>query len=455
MSTDVGRVLLVDDDAAMAETLRKGLSKLGFDPTCVTQPASALEHLEREDFDVVVTDLRMPAMGGLELCQRALAIRPDVPVIVVTAFGSLESAVGAMRAGAYDFMTKPFDLDVAALTLSRAIEHKRLRDELARLRTGSDAMGARGGLVGESQAMARVFELLDRIRDSELSVLVTGESGTGKELVARALHRQSPRATGPFVAINCAALPEQLLESELFGHVKGAFTDAQRARPGLFVEASGGTLFLDEIGELPPGMQAKLLRVLQERRVRPVGSDREVEVDVRILAATNRDLAERVEEGAFREDLYFRLAVIELVVPPLRARDGDVLLLARRFLQRASERSHKAVIDLTDDAARLLLAYPWPGNVRELENAMERGVALARFDRLTPDDLPERVQSYTPQHTDAAARDVELITLEEMERRHIEAVLTALGGRRAEAARVLGLDRKTLYRKLERWGRSG
>lgn len=448
------RILVVDDESAMVQTLARGLGKRGFSVIAEASGPRALEHIEREELDAVLTDLAMRPMGGLELCERSRALRPDLPVLVLTAFGSMETAVAALRIGAYDFLSKPVDLDVAEHALRRAVEARRLRGELRRLREGEASRARFVELVGESPAMQRLSDTIARVAGSEATVLVTGESGVGKELVARALHEHGPRGEGPFVGINCAALPASLLEAELFGHAKGAFTDAKSARSGLFAQADGGTLFLDEVGELPIEMQPKLLRALQERKVRPVGSDREVPFDARVVAATNKDLLDAVERGAFREDLYFRLAVIELEVPPLRSRGGDVLLIAHRLLEQAAARAGKPVRGIDAEAARMLVRYRWPGNVRELVNCIERAVAMARFDQLTVDDLPPRVRDFAPtRDVIVAADDPEsLVPLEVVERRYILRVLDAVGGRRGQASRVLGLDRKTLYRKLERWG---
>jgi len=306
-------------------------------------------------------------------------------------------------------------------------------------------------ILGTSAAMLEMCELVARVADTETTVLVTGESGTGKELVAKALHARSGRRDGPFVAINCAAMPENLLESELFGHVKGAFTDARTSRPGLFVRATGGTILLDEIGEMPAGMQAKLLRALQERTVRPVGGDEELPFDARILAATNRDLETEVEEKRFREDLFYRINVVRVHVPPLRARGSDVLLLAQLFLERYAAQSRRAVAGLSSDAADRLLAYPWPGNVRELQNCIERAVALAQAERIGKDDLPEKIREHAAVRVDVASNDAgELLPMEEVERRYILKVLEAVGGNKTLAAQILGFDRRTLYRKLER-----
>jgi two-component system response regulator HydG len=448
-----GRVLIVDDDRELCAWLGTGLAAHGFATDSRTEPAEALSALREADVDVVVTDLNMRSMNGLDLCASVAASRPDVPVLVITAFGSLETAIGAIRAGAYDFITKPFELEALVLALERAVQHRHLRDEVKRLRRVVDDARGFGELLGTSPAMARVYDLVSRVADSEASVLVTGESGTGKELVARALHRQSRRANAPFVAVDCAAVPETLLESELFGHARGAFTDARGARTGLFLQANGGTLFLDEIGDLPLALQPKLLRALQERVLRPVGADREVPFDVRLVAATNQDLDAAVEDRRFREDLYFRINVIHVELPPLRARGGDVLVLAQHFVVRAAERAGKSVVGIAPAAAALLLAYPWPGNVRELQNCIERAVALTSFDQIGPDDLPDRIRNYRGSHVLVTSEDPsELVPLEEVERRYVLRVLEALSGNKTLAARTLGLDRKTLYRKLERWG---
>ena len=446
------RALLVDDEPELTALLARGLDRRGIATATAISTDAAIAHLREHDVDVVVTDLALGAASGLALTAWVVANRPGVPVIVLTAFGSLDAAVGAIRAGAYDFLAKPVELDAVALAIGRAARHRALTDELVRLRR-QVATGRGGALIGESAAMAEVFDLIERVGPTDATVLVTGESGTGKELVARAIHRHSRRADGPLVAINCAAMPEPLLESELFGHVKGAFTDAHASRPGLFVQASGGTLFLDEVGELSPALQAKLLRALQERTARPVGGDAEVRFDVRIVAATNRDLEAAVEAGRFRGDLYYRLDVVHLPLPPLRARGGDVLLLAQRFLADTARRFDKPVTALAPAAAERLASYEWPGNVRELANAIERAVALARFDQLTVDDLPERIRAAVPAALVVAGADPsELTSLEEVERRYVLHVLRAAGGSRTTASRILGLDRKTLYRKLKSYG---
>ncbi|NOJ80974.1 sigma-54-dependent transcriptional regulator [Myxococcus xanthus] len=446
-----GRVLVVEDEREMRAMLEKGLTRRGFTPVALPSADEALVRLAAEDFDVVLTDLRMPGMDGLALCERIALNRPDIPVVVVTAFGSLETAVAAIRAGAYDFVTKPIDVDALVLVLERAVQHRALREEVRRLRQELGRREDSGTVVGESPAMKQAYALIDRVADLDSTVLITGESGTGKEVAARAVHTRGRRKDGPFVAINCAAMPEALLESELFGHAKGAFTDAKAARTGLFVQANGGTLFLDEVGELPLTLQPKLLRALQERTVRPVGGDTEVPFDARIVAATNRDLELAVEEDRFREDLYYRLNVIGVELPPLRARGNDVLALSQRFIEQFASRTGKRVLGLSPGAAQRLLAYGWPGNVRELQNCLERAVALTSFEEITVDDLPERVRNYSQPRVVPETQDAsELVTLEQLERRYIHRVLEAVGGSRTLAARILGVDRKTLYRKLER-----
>ncbi len=446
------RVLVVDDVQSMCEMLAERLPPLGFEVAWRTSGDEALALLAATDVDAVVTDLNMQGMNGLELCDRIVAGRPDVPVVVITAFGNLDTAIAAIRAGAYDFIVKPFDIKVLALSLERAVEHRRLRAEVKRLRRTVDESRRFGELLGTSAAMQTVYALLDQVAPSESSVLVSGETGSGKELVARALHERSRRRGGPFVAINCAAVPEALIESELFGHARGAFTDARAARTGLMAQANGGTLFLDEIGDLPLGLQPKLLRVLQERRVRPVGGDAESALDFRLVCATNQDLESAVEEKRFREDLYFRVNVITVKLPPLRARGGDVLLLAQHFVDCDAAKVGKAVTGISPEAARLLMAYPWPGNVRELQNCIERALALARYDQVTVDDLPEKIRAHRRSHVVVAADDPsELPSLEEMERRYILRVMEAVAGNKTLAAQILKVGRKTLYRKLEQY----
>jgi two-component system, NtrC family, response regulator AtoC len=450
------RVLVVDDDAEMCSMLEGALGRRGFAVTSRTAADQAFALLAEADFDAVITDLQMKGMNGLELCERISQNRPDIPVLVMTAFGSFETAVAAIRVGAYDFITKPVDMEPLRLALERAVRHRALTREVRLLRQAVREARRFEELIGTSPAMGQVYDLIERVAEVDATVLITGESGTGKEMVARAIHRRSKRSAGRFVAVNCAAVPEALLESELFGHEKGAFTDARTARSGLFVEASGGTLFLDEIGELPVALQSKLLRALQERTVRPVGASREVPFDARLLAATNRDLESAVEERRFRDDLYYRINVVNLALPPLRARGGDVLLLAQHFLDHFTRMFDKPVTGIAPAAADKLQAYSWPGNVRELANCIERAVALTRFAELVVEDLPEKIRAYARSHVVVAGSDpTELVPLEAVERRYILHVLDAVGRNRTLAAQTLGLDRKTLYRKLKSYGAEG
>jgi len=444
------RVLVVDDVQSMCEMLAERLPPLGFEVAWRTSGDEALALLAATDVDAVVTDLNMQGMNGLELCDRIVAGRPDVPVVVITAFGNLDTAIAAIRAGAYDFITKPVKVDALAIAVQRAVEHLSLQREVMRLRRDAGKDQPIDGIAGGSPAIRETIEMIRRVADSDATVLVTGESGTGKELVARALHRLSPRQNEPFVAVNCAAMPAPLLESELFGHVRGAFTDAKRSRAGLFVQAGAGTIFLDEIGEMPIEMQVKLLRVLQERKVRPVGGDEEVPFEARVVTATNRDLETEVEEKRFREDLFYRINVVAIPVPPLRSRAGDILLLAQYFLKRIASRTSKPVQGISGPAARLLMDYDWPGNVRELENCMERAVALCRLDEITVDDLPSKVQEHQSSKIVITTESPgELITLDEMERRYVRHVLDRVNGNKTHAARALGIDRRSLYRRLE------
>lgn len=448
------RVLIVDDDESMRELLSAGLESFGFAVELATSGEQAMEHLIANDFDVVLTDINMPGgMNGIEFCERAVANRPEIPVLVMTAFASLESAIAAIRAGADDFITKPLQLEGVAVRLERLLRSRSLSVEVKRLTEVVERSKGLGKLLGSSPAMRQVYDLLDRVADSEASVLITGESGTGKEVVARTLHEMGKRKSGPFVAINCSAVPEQLLESELFGHVKGAFTDARADRAGLFQQANGGTLFLDELGDMPGVLQPKLLRALQERTIRPVGGTAEIPIDTRIIAATNRDLESAVEEGRFREDLFFRINVIHVPLPPLRTRGRDVLTLAQHFLEHFANQAGKPLKALSAAAAEKILAFDWPGNVRQLQNCIERAVALARFDEIKVEDLPEKVRDYRRSHVIVAGDDpTELVPMEQVERRYIARVLEAVNGNKTMAAKVLGFDRKTLYRKLDRYG---
>jgi len=446
------RLLVVDDDVQATAVLRTELEAKHFELVTERSPDSALERLSREDFGVVLCDVDV--CGGpraFDFCRQIVAMREGTPVIMSAASPTIASTVAALRAGAHDFVTKPFDRADLLQTIDRAMHHRAIGEDLKRVRRFETQERPFDTIIGDSPAMKSMYDMIVRVAGSDTTVLITGESGTGKELVAHALHARSQRAAAPFVAINCAAMPESLLESELFGHVKGAFTDARGGRPGLFSRASGGTLLLDEVGEMPAGMQAKLLRALQERTLRPVGSDEEIPFDTRIIAATNRDLEAEVTAGRFREDLFYRLNVLHIRVPPLRDRGSDVLLLAQHCLRHCQGETPR-VVALTRAAAEALMTYEWPGNVRELYNSMERAVALAQFDHVGVEDLPERLTGSHGTRIPIELDPKKLLSMDEVERRYIRCVLDATGGNKASAARVLGFDRRTLYRKLGRWG---
>lgn len=446
------RLLTVDDDPDTLALVSAMLEREGYEVETTTSPEEALEWVATRDYDAVLTDLGMTPIGGIELCERFLGTRPYLPIVVVTGQASLDVAVAALRAGAYDFVTKPVDSKLLAASVSRAVQNHRLHDEIKRLQRVVDEGVESTFVLGKSSSMRRVHELVDRVSPSDASVLIWGETGTGKELVARSIHAQSRRKKGPFIALNCAAVPANLLESELFGHARGAFTDAKIQRTGLFVQASGGTFFLDEIGEMPLEMQAKLLRALQERKVRPVGANIEIPFDARIVAATNRDLEEEIYHKRFREDLYYRINVVKIDLPPLRERARDILDLASHFLGEFSKRNGREPLTLSQPAAEKLMKYDWPGNVRELENSIERAVAMARFDQVTVEDLPERIRAYTTNGVVVSAEDpAEIVSLEILEKRYLLRVLQLVGGNKSRAAQLLGLDRRTLYRKLDRY----
>lgn len=450
------RILVVDDDPDQCALLEAVLGRLGYTAETTTSPTDALRRVADSHYSAVLTDLEMEEMSGLSLCERLVATASNCPVIVITGHASLETAISAMRVGAYDYLTKPVDTKLLGLSVARAAQHAQLTAEVKRLREEADhRTTSAGALIGDSAPVRRIYELIGRVASSDASVLIQGETGTGKELIARAIHTSSGRKQGPFVAINCAAVPASLLESELFGHAKGAFTDAKSQRPGLFVQASGGTLFLDEIGEMPLDMQAKLLRALQERTVRPVGANQEVPFDARILAATHRDLEADITDNRFRQDLYYRINVVRIDVPPLRDRSTDILKLATHFLNTFTDRSDRPRIGLSSQVAERLLAYDWPGNVRELENCMERVVTLTRFEQVALEDLPEKIRTFRPERFVLSADQTdEIVSLDELERRYIMRVIRLVKGNKSHAAQLLGLDRRTLYRKLERYRQS-
>jgi len=448
-------VLIVDDESSMRELLAAELCEHGWTTRSAGDADEAMAALRDAQVDIVLTDLRMPGRSGNELCREIVRVRPDVPVVVMSGFGSIDAAVEAIRFGAYDFLTKPFEHDALELLLQRALHHRRVSDELRTLRRVCGNAAGFAGMVGTSTAMQRMYDLVDRFSASEASVLLVGESGTGKELAARALHRCSPRADGPFVAVNCAAVPEQLLESELFGHAKGAFTDARQERTGLLRQAHRGTLFLDEIGDMSRAVQPKLLRALEERRVRPVGSDREIAIDVRVIAATNQDMLDAVRRGDFRSDLYYRLAVATIAVPALRDRGDDVLLLAAHFCETFA--AGRDAVGLSPPVESALRRHRWPGNVRELRNAIEYALALCGGAELQLHHLPSHFQQAAASTEDAVDEADDglasgFLPLGEVERRHILRVVEASAGNKSRAAKILGIDRKTLYARLLRYG---
>ncbi len=448
-------ILVVDDDQAHRGMLRTMLRSWGYAVSEAADGDAAVAQVRERAFDAVLTDVRMARLDGIHTLKSILEYNPALPVVLMTAYSSVETAVEALRLGAYDYLAKPLDFEALRHTLQQAIEHSRLSVENRELRRQLSDAAARPGILGRSPAMLAMQETIATVAPSEATVLITGESGTGKELVARALHSGSARADKPLVTVNCAALAENLLESELFGHEKGAFTGAERRREGRFVQANGGTLFLDEIGEMPLPLQAKLLRALQEGEVQRVGSDAPLTVDVRVLAATNRDLREEVARRRFREDLYFRLNVISLEVPPLRERGEDIPVLAAHFLERFAGRNRKSLRGFSPQAMDSLLRYSWPGNVRELENAVERAVILCNGDLVTRRELPAAVMEAAPaeEPSSAAVQGVLAgLPLDEVERRAIEETLRCAGDNKSEAARQLGITRATLHNKLRKYG---
>jgi len=447
--TDKGhKILVVDDDLEMCGMLSDVLKEEGFFVTTTGDSLEASKILKREEFDVLVTDLKMKGLKGLDLLEGVNKVAPMTPVIIITAFGTIESAIKAMKMGAYDYITKPFQMDEIVLTVRKALENRLLKKEVIRLRKEVESRYDFHQLIGKSPSMQKIYDLIERISDSSSNVLITGESGTGKELVAKAIHYNGVRKEGPFVAINCAAIPETLLESELFGYKKGAFTDAKSDKKGLIFEANEGTLFLDEITEMPLTLQAKLLRLIEDREVRPLGDTNSYPFDVRIISSSNRNIKSTIQEGRFREDLYYRLNVIDIQLPPLRERKEDIPLLIQHFITKFSNEFKKNISGVSKDALKLLLNYSWPGNVRELENVIQRAMTLSQHEVILPEDLPATVIQ-TPDKKLVEKALEENFTLDQLEKEYIKKVLIEAGGNKSKAAEILGLDRKTLYRKLE------
>jgi len=442
-------LLVADDDPGLRESLERTLTREGYRVVLASDGRAALERVQAGGVDLIVTDLRMPGLTGLELLRAAKAIMPDVDVILLTAFGTVEEAVKAMKDGAYDFLTKPFRREQLIKLVDKALERRDLIEQNKALKKQLEDIRAKGQMIGASPAFRRMLTLVEQIADSSATILIQGESGAGKELVARTIHERSGRRAGPFVAVNCAALPENLLESELFGYEKGAFTGAAGRKEGRFELANGGTLFLDEVADLSLVTQPKILRVLQEGEFERLGATRTIQVDVRIVSATNQDLAEMVKEKRFREDLYYRLNVITVRVPPLRERHEDVRVLAQHYLRVYAAKNGRKLEGFSNEALERLESYAWPGNVRELENLIERTVLLARKDRIDAEDLPEEVAGVKRPPRDAI---LELIgtPLADIEQRLLDETLRITGGNKTQAAKLLGIDVRTVARKLER-----
>ncbi len=449
-------ILITDDDAVSCRLFAKVLEGEGYQVDWVQTGEEALSRLREKPYDLLVIDIRLPGMTGLDVTRTARKEYPSLPVIVITAFGSMETAIEAIHEGAFDYISKPMNLEELKHTVSRALAQRKMQDRAGKSTEENTINEPLGAIIGKSPAMVEVYKTVARVAPTKSTVLVLGESGTGKELIARAIHQHSPRARCPFVAVDCGVLTETLLESELFGHARGAFTGAITEKKGVFEEAEGGTCFLDEIGDISPNMQAKLLRVLQEHEVRRVGGKEWIKVDVRVVAATNRNLAELVRKRAFRHDLYYRLNVITILLPPLRERVEDIPALAYRFLRHYSQENGKEVTTISDEAMDLVHAYSWPGNIRELENTIERAVTLARQQMLIPEDLPAEVrEGATSEWPHDLSQEEQSFfsrnpTLDEVNKRYVRYVLSRTQGNLSRAAKILDIDRRSLYRMLER-----
>ncbi len=444
------RILVVDDDATACAVLAEVLTKAGYTVEMAGGGAEAVEKGQRLPVDLVLTDIQMANMDGMAVLKRFREFSPDTPIILLTAFGTIESAIKAIKNGAYDYVSKPFKKDEVLLTIHRALDQRRLLNENMRYRQEFLDRYQFSNIIGSSQAMVKVYKLVARVASGRSTVLLQGESGTGKELIARAIHYNGPRVNAPFVAVNCAALTESLLESELFGHEKGAFTGAVTVKRGFFEEANGGTILLDEGGDMSPALQAKLLRVLQEQEIRRVGGNQSIPVDVRVLTSTNRDLWSMVKKEQFREDLYYRLNVVTITLPPLRERREDIPMLAYHFMHTCAAANQKRVIGISPEAMLVLQQANWPGNVRELAHTIESAVIVTSHEIILPDDLPVTLRKSVP--AGPASEFSDLVTLQELEKRYLIRVLDETHGNKTEAAKLLGIDRRTLYRMAERFG---
>jgi len=454
MKKPQAKILVVDDDKAHVTTLKVLLETWGYKVSSASDGDEAVSIVKNKFFDLILMDIKMIKMNGIEALKKIKDYNPAIPIIMMTAYSSVESAVEAMKSGAYDYLIKPLDFDALKITIERALEHVNLKEENKKLKEVLGENFNFNNIIGKSEGIKRLLEKLAMVAPSDANVLITGESGTGKELIARAIHLNSNRKDGPFVAVNCAALTETLLESELFGHEKGAFTGADRKRKGRFVRANRGTLFLDEVGEMPITIQPKLLRAIQEGEINPLGSDKIVKVDVRIIAATNRNLEEEINRGNFREDLYYRLNVVNLHIPPLRDRTEDIPILAEHFLHIYVPKNKKDIKGISAQAMDLLLKYRWPGNVRELENAIEHAVVLCSGNYITERELPLRIKKQKEQIDNKIEHQSSFMdnSLEELEKKAIIAALEKTKGNKSKAARLLKITRRTLYLKMQKYG---
>ncbi len=450
-TTNPARILVVDDDREMSQFLADVLGEEGYRVEMVHDGPSAVERYRADSFDLTITDLMMPRMRGTELVRQLKEIDAHALVLLITAFGSIESAVEAMHAGAFHYVTKPFRTDEILLQVKRALEQRSLQSEVERLRQQVHSRFGFENIIGQSARMREIFELIAHVSDLTVNVLIVGESGTGKEMIARAIHQNSARAAKSFIPINCAAIPETLLESELFGYVRGAFTDARKDRRGLFQAASGGLLFLDEISEIPLSLQAKLLRVIEDKEVRPLGTNQSEKVDARLVSACNRDPELLVQEGRFRQDLYYRLNVIRMDLPPLRERVDDIPILIEHFMRKFSEQSQRKLDGIEPEALAALTNYHWPGNIRELEHTIERAVLLGKESRIGLQDFPPSLVARNDNVLPLADALAKSYTLRDLEKEYIMRVMEIVGGNKTEAAKTLGVDRTTLYRKLEEY----
>lgn len=449
-----GSILIADDESGIRESLTIVLDDEGYNCTTVQDGKEAIEAIEKNSFDIIITDLKMPKTDGLGVLEYALQHSSDTLTIIITAHATVETAIQALRKGAADYILKPLDFDEVLIRIENLLEHKNVVQENKYLREQINQEYNFNHIIGESEAMEKVYKMVERVSNATSNVLITGDSGTGKELVARAIHFHGNRAKKPFLAINCGAIPEDLVESELFGHKKGAFTGADADKEGIFVAANGGTVFLDEVAEIPLNLQVNLLRVLQQREVKPVGSNKTISFDTRVIAATNKDLEKEVEKGSFRDDLYYRLNVVEISLPPLQQRREDIPLLAHHFLSKYNKELKRNLKGISSDAMSAMMAYQWKGQVRELENVIERSVLLSDNEYLMLEDLPTSISNTSG--ADEINMDTDKLdeAVQGFEKHHIQSMLKRTDGNKSEAARLLGIDPSTLYRKMERLGLS-